>query len=191
MKRDLLFSAVYLIIIMAVGAGTYLVISHQERTEELDQLRIENEHQLRQIEIYREQIRIMDERLRELEELLTLYSALSGTGLDGLAPAIVAAGRATGTDPYLLAGIIAHESGWGSSTLARDKNNLAGLGAYDDCPGKAIRFDSREDCVFYLARLIADGGSLEEIGTWYASDPTWAEKVAGCMRVIGEKNHVY
>lgn len=187
MKRDLLFSAAYLVIIMAVGAATYLVTSHQERTEDLDRLRIENEQQLRQIEIYREQIRIMDERLRELEELLTLYSALSGTGLDGLAPAIVTAGRATGADPYLLAGIIAHESGWGSSALARDKNNLAGLGAYDDCPGMAIRFDSREECIFYLARLIADSGSLEEIGAWYASDPRWAEKVAGCMKAISEE----
>jgi len=43
----------------------------------------------------------------------------------------------------------------------------------------AIRFDSREECIFYLARLIADSGSLEEIGAWYASDPRWAEKVAG------------
>ena len=117
--------------------------------------------------------------------------ALAGTGLAGLGEALIRAEAATGINSLVLAGIIAHESGWGSSALARDKNNLAGLGAYDDCPGMAIRFDSREECIFYLARLIADGGSLEEIGTWYASDPTWAEKVAGCMRVIGEKNHVY
>ena len=25
---------------------------------------------------------------------------------------------------------------------------------------------------------------LEEIGWWYASDPRWAAKVAGCMRLI-------
>jgi len=71
--------------------------------------------------------------------------------------------------------------------LARERNNLAGMGAYDDCPGMAIRFDSREECIFYLARLIADSGSLEEIGAWYASDPRWAEKVAGCMKAISEE----
>jgi hypothetical protein len=40
----------------------------------------------------------------------------------------------------------------------------------------------------FLAELLRDrpGESLEEIGGWYASDPRWAEKVAGCIKMIVE-----
>ncbi len=115
-----------------------------------------------------------------------LERALSGTGLAGLGQAFYGAEKDNGINALVLAAICAHESGWGTSRLARDKNNLAGLGAYDCSPGKAMCFDSREECVFYLARLLRDkpGDSLAEIGIWYASDPYWAAKVAGCMKLI-------
>lgn len=138
-----------------------------------------------QLDLYRDQLRIMDTRLAELEALLNLTSALEDTGMAGLGPALMTAGKVTGTDPYLLAAICAHESGWGTSRLAREKNNLAGLGAYDHSPGSAIRFESREECVMFLAELLRDRpGTLEQVGTWYASDPAWAQKVAGCMKII-------
>ena len=114
--------------------------------------------------------------------------AFAGTALAGIGEALVQAEAETGINALVLAAICAHESGWGSSRLAQDKNNLAGLGAYDHSPGSAIRFESRAECVMFLARLLRErpGESLEEIGTWYASDPRWAAKVAGCMRVIAE-----
>ena len=110
----------------------------------------------------------------------------AGTGLAGLGQAFCRAEKAYGVNGVILAAICAHESGWGTSRLARERNNLAGLGAYDCSPGKAMCFDSREECVFYLARLLRDkpGDSLAEIGIWYASDPYWAAKVAGCMKLI-------
>lgn len=115
-----------------------------------------------------------------------LDRALASTGLAGLGQAFYGAEKDNGINALVLAAICAHESGWGTSRLARDKNNLAGLGAYDCSPGKAMCFDSREECVFYLARLLRDkpGDSLAEIGIWYASDPYWAAKVAGCMKLI-------
>ena len=120
-----------------------------------------------------------------------METALKGTGLEGIGEALVQAEEATGINALVLAGICAHESGWGTSRLAREKNNLAGLGAYDHSPGSAICFESREECVMFLARLLRERpGSLEEIGTWYAADPGWAAKVAGCMRVIVEVAHV-
>ncbi len=88
----------------------------------------------------------------------------------------------------MLAGIISLESSWGESKLARERNNLAGLGAYDgDEYRSAIRFESRGECVMFLARLLRDkpGDNLQEIGIWYASDRYWASKVAGCMKLIG------
>ena len=117
-----------------------------------------------------------------------METALKGTELESIGEALVQAEKATGINALVLAGIIAHESGWGTSRLAREKNNLAGLGAYDHSPESAIRFESREECVMFLAELLRDrpGESLEEIGGWYASDPRWAAKVAGCMKIITE-----
>lgn len=122
--------------------------------------------------------------------------ALAGTKLAGIGEALVQAETATGINALVLAGICALETGWGSSRLAKDKNNMAGLGAY---PGReysaGITFDSRADSIMFLARLLAThyapggkyfGGShdLAGIGARYASDPAWAAKVGECMRVI-------
>jgi beta-N-acetylglucosaminidase len=122
-------------------------------------------------------------------DVAALERALAGTDLAGLGPALVAAEAETGVNAVLLAGIVALESGWGTSEIARDKNNLAGLGAYDG--GEylhALRFDSRADSIMYLARLIEGkpNGTIGEIGAWYASDPAWPAKVAGCMKIIAE-----
>ena len=126
------------------------------------------------------------EELEKKVEILTLELSLAGTGLEGLGQALVQAESETGINALVLASICAHESAWGTSRLARERNNLAGMGAFDDAPDRAMRFESREDCVMFLARLLRDrqGRSLEEIGTWYASDARWAMKVAGCMRAI-------
>ena len=96
----------------------------------------------------------------------------------------------------VLAAICVHESGWGRSKLARERNNLAGLGAYDGAEySRGIAFDSRAASVMFLADLLATkyclggcyyGGSfdLEGVGVRYASDPRWAAKVAGCVVLI-------
>lgn len=121
----------------------------------------------------------------------TLERALADTGLAGLGETLVAAESATGVSALVLAAICAHESGWGSSRLARNKNNLAGLGAY---PGEeysaGITFSTRAGCVMFLARLLRDkpGDCLAEIGGWYATDPRWAKKVAGCVGTIAERS---
>ncbi len=122
----------------------------------------------------------------------------AGTGLAGLGQAFCRAEKTYGINGVILAAICAHESGWGTSRLARDKGNLAGLGAYDGQGYSAgIRFDSRTASIMFLAELLAVkyapggcyyGGShdLQGIGARYASDPRWAEKVAGCMKLIAE-----
>lgn len=127
--------------------------------------------------------------------------AFAGTGLAGIGEALVGAEMETGVSALVLAGIVTLETGWGTSRLARDKNNMAGLGAY---PGKeysaGITFGSREESILYLAELLAVdyapggqffGGShdLAGIGVRYASDPRWAAKVVGCMRMIGGAAH--
>ena len=128
--------------------------------------------------------------------------AFAGTPLAGIGEALILAEAETGINALVLAGIIAHESGWGTSRLAQEKQNLAGLGAYDGQEYSAgIRFDSRASSIMFLAELLAVkyaaggchfGGShdLQGIGARYASDPRWAVKVAGCMRAIIQRTEV-
>lgn len=123
-------------------------------------------------------------------DLEDAFFALGKPDMSGLGQALIAAEAETGVNAVLLAGIVALESGWGTSEIARDKNNLAGLGAYDG--GEylhALRFDSRADSIMYLARLIEGkpNGTIGEIGAWYASDPAWPAKVAACMQIINEE----
>lgn len=112
--------------------------------------------------------------------------AFAGTALEGIGEALVLAEMETGINALVLAGIIVHETGWGNSALARDKHNMAGLGAYDGAEYSAgIAFDSRAECVMFLAELLRDKpGTLADVGQWYASDPAWSRKVAGCMKTI-------
>ncbi len=113
------------------------------------------------------------------------FAALEKPALARLGQALVDAEAETGVSALVLAGIISLESAWGESRLARERNNLAGLGAYDGREDECgLAFESREVCVLTLAWLIRDGGTVEDVGRWYASDPAWAVKVAGCMGMI-------
>ena len=98
-----------------------------------------------------------------------------------------------GCNAALVLGMGIHESGWGKSGFAMNRNNLFGLSAYDHDPGKATYFDSPEDCVaFLMSDFLAnymdvncgsyfsmslgtkEGGFI----TKYASDMYWGEKIS-------------
>ena len=162
----------------------------EQRAGLIRDLEAENEYLTRRLDQSRDQLRQMTERIVELEANRALDQALKGTGLAGQGQAFLAAEQEHGVDAVTLAAICAHESGWGTSKLARERNNLAGLGAYS--AGLGMTFESRADCVDYLARLLAGRpGSLTVVGAWNAEVPGWARKVAGCVRVItGRAAHV-
>lgn len=87
--------------------------------------------------------------------------------------------RLYGIDASLLAAIAALESAWGTSKLAREKNNLFGYCAYDDDPNKAAQFKTKRESILAAAKTIREyfdeGYDLDTIP--WASDPEWAEKV--------------
>lgn len=86
-----------------------------------------------------------------------------------------------------------HESDWGTSNIARNKNNLFGWGAFDDNTGNATAYSSVSSCVeaqmadnlanymdvkanvYFTMSLGNKGGGFI---TKYASDPYWAEKIS-------------
>lgn len=99
---------------------------------------------------------------------------------------------------YLMAHAI-HESAWGTSAIAQDKNNLYGYKAYDGSAYEsAADFESMEECIDFIAKNVLDAEYLNP-NNWkyndgpylgdksggmnikYASDPFWGQKIAGYM----------
>lgn len=98
-----------------------------------------------------------------------------------------------------LAAVGIHESAWGTSYLAREKNNLFGYKAYDRDPiNSAQDFETYEDCINTVAEALANnyltptgsfyyGTTAEAINTKYASDKEWHNKVFSYMEYLYEK----
>ncbi len=100
-----------------------------------------------------------------------------------------------GVNALLTLGLAANESGWGSSWIAQNKNNLFGLNAVDSSPGESANtFRDANHCISEFAREWMSKGYLNPkdsryfggffgnkgsgINVKYASDPYWGEKAA-------------
>ena len=115
--------------------------------------------------------------------------------LNGKGQAFIDAQNTYGVNAMLLLCISAHESAYGTSTLAVQRNNLFGINAIDSDPGQADYFTTVEDCIGYAAdRIISQGytdaktdfryfgahigNKKSGMNVKYASDPYWGEKIA-------------
>jgi len=102
--------------------------------------------------------------------------------------------RTWGLSAHYLVAHAALESAWGTSAIARDKNNILGFMAYDDSPYlSAATFKTMADCALYVGGYIrkaylSEGGTyfngphLVGMNEKYATDPMWAIKIARVMQ---------
>lgn len=123
---------------------------------------------------------------------------LGAQGLRGTGEALVGAEELHGVNSLVLAAIAYLESGGGMSRLAREKNNLFGLGAGGPTPFTSARsFASRDDCIYFAANLLRNsyldrqgryyyGDNLYAVAVRYAEDPLWAQKVCAAMALIAK-----
>ena len=104
-----------------------------------------------------------------------------------------------------LAAVAIHESGWGESSIASNKNNLFGYGAYDRDPyNSAYEFSDYSEGIDLLARVFAkyylnpkgtkiydgniadgcyyNGETLTGVNKKYATDKNWANGVYYWMK---------
>ena len=109
-----------------------------------------------------------------------------------------------------LASIGIHESAWGTSKIANDKNNLFGFTAYDSDPyNSATSFDNYENAINKVAEVLStkylhvagtkisdeltatgtyfNGTSAKSVNVRYASDTGWADKVFNYMQYLNNK----
>ena len=100
-----------------------------------------------------------------------------------------------GANAILMAGVAANESTWGTSKIAKTKNNLFGLNAVDSFPGQSANyFASVPQCIKeygekWLSKEYLNPQNWKHYGAFlgnkasgmnvkYASDPYWGEKAA-------------
>ncbi|GEM_PF-6822411 len=126
----------------------------------------------------------------------TSWRRLGANDLVGTGRYFVEAEEETGVNALVLAGIAACESGFGRSIIAREKNNLFGYGASDGSAFEsAVSFDSHREGTItvashlqrnYLSRSgrYYQGDNLHGINRYYATDRTWADKIARMMKLI-------
>ena len=137
------------------------------------------------------------------DELETILSkAMKNAGIDpssskltGTAGIFIKYQNKYGVNALLSLGIAINESGWGTSNIAMNKNNLFGLNALDSSPGQSANyFKSVDDCIRefmdkWMARGYLKDGNWKNYGEFlgnkdaginvmYASDPYWGEKAA-------------
>lgn len=106
-----------------------------------------------------------------------------------------------------LASIAIHESGWGTSQIAKDKNNLFGYGSYDETPYESsFEFEDYTEGIENVAKSLVkyylnpsgtkiydgetaaawyyNGPTLKGVNTRYASDKEWHTKVFKYMEML-------
>lgn len=106
-----------------------------------------------------------------------------------------------------LAAIAIHESNWGNSVIARDKNNLFGFGAYDRDPyGYAKSFSDYREGIETVCKSLKkyylnpsgtpiyddevasgsyyNGTTVQSVNVRYASDPDWHTKIFKHMDML-------
>ena len=97
----------------------------------------------------------------------------------------------------LILSMAMHESNYGMSQYAQDRNNLFGINAVDSNPDEADYFDSVEASIDALATAYLNKNYILPAGSYangavlgnksrgfnvkYASDPYWGQKIAGHM----------
>lgn len=128
----------------------------------------------------------------------TLAKAFQNTKMQGLEKYFIQAEKETGINALYLAGLACHESGWNTSAFAKERNNLFGWQAYDNNLNATKRFESKGECILFVASKIKtlyltengmfhSGYTIESISSRYASDKEHSKKVYKNIEKILDK----
>lgn len=113
---------------------------------------------------------------------------LENTELNNLGNALEKAEKEYEINGLYLMGLACLESGYGKSEFARKRNNLVGWNAVNSNPNKASYFESKEECILYVAKRLKtnylnengcyfNGYSARAIDIKYCTDKKHADKI--------------
>lgn len=114
-----------------------------------------------------------------------MYNLLEGTALQSLSNGYVYMEEVYGINSLFLVSISAEESGWGTSSLAINNNNIGGIKSSD---GGWAYFSDWFDCLNYKAELLYNeywnedgsyfnGYSIWDVNVKYCSQSHWSDNI--------------
>lgn len=131
------------------------------------------------------------------KELDNLTASKANGKLNGLGSYFIQYQNTYGTNAALVYSVAVLESGWGTSSIAQNKNNLFGHGAVDSNPYYGANgYSKLSDSILYHSKVFISEGYCDPldysgryfgshlgdkgsgINVKYASDPYWGEKAA-------------
>ena len=123
---------------------------------------------------------------------------LEGTNLYGIGTALEQAEKEHSVNGLYLMGLACLESGYGTSNYAVNRNNLVGWNAVNSNPNKASYFDSKEECILYVAEKLKtnylsengcyfNGYTAKAVDVKYCSDTEHAEKIVQIVNKLKNK----
>lgn len=125
-----------------------------------------------------------------------LKPVLKGTIFEGTEKYIIKAEEEYGVNALYIIGIGIQESGWTGSRISREKNNLFSICAFTEDVDSALKFENKEECIMFLAKLLNEnylkesgqyyggGYSIKHVNKHYAADETWGDSIALHVRYI-------
>lgn len=129
-----------------------------------------------------------------IEELSAkLDRSLGNAALSGKGYLIASYCLSKGVDPYIATAIMIHETGRGTSRMARECHNVAGQKGAPSCMGSYKGYPSIDDGIRgaidnlynnYYARGL---NTVEKIGPRYAESSTWVSMINGYINSIRNK----
>lgn len=148
-----------------------------------------------------------DLTLEDYQKILSGNSSDRNNIISDNAEAFYNADKNYNMNGILLASMAIHESAWGTSTIANDKKNLFGYGAYDSSPYESsFSFDTYAEGIDLVARVLVkyylneegtpiygdetargsyyNGPTISAVNTRYASDENWHNKVYSYMEYL-------
>lgn len=123
---------------------------------------------------------------------------LEGTNLYGLGEALEKAEQEYSINGLYLMGLACLESGYGTSSYAINRNNLVGWNAVDSNSNKASYFESKLECILYVAGKLKtnylsengkyfNGYTAKAIDIKYCSDSNHADKIISIVNKLVKK----
>lgn len=179
---------------MSEELKTVAKIEEQERAAVEVTNRSSEEHRtVETVEIEERTINLeltVDSDLRVISNLSAdeFNKMLSNTALNGLGNTLEQAEKEHSVNGLYLMGLACIESAYGTSSFARNRNNLVGWGAYDSNPNSAKYFNSKDECILYVAEKLKNnyltegacyfnGYSAKAVDIRYCTDKQHANKI--------------
>ena len=136
----------------------------------------------------------------ELNTIINKKANSSSSKMNNIGESLIKYQNTYGVNALMVAAFAAQESGWGKSSIALQKNNLFGIGAFDSDPfNRAHSFNSVDECLKeFTSGLMSRGylrpgysnfrggfyGDKASGFSQYASDPYRGEKCAAIARIM-------